>query len=501
MRAYGIGVNELAGLAIHKGCARYIQLREEKGVLEITRREQVPLPEEHEDMKEAFSDLRKRLAGFLCPVVLGIPAMDVKFDVTPYPRMPLSDVRDSLILDFEERFPYSWNDAVMDMAEIESPGQGRDARTGMTVLTVTSRRTGIEKILTAAERAGLPVRAVEPVNVALFRLAATGSRDGAYLVAGIEPERLDMILGYRDNGIFFRSVLLDAETPSRHIRDTAAFIRMRYRGVVLKDLFLWGEVPDFPSLKSLLEAETSLRVHPAALEHWNIRPGLPSGFEAALGLALRDRGPAARFDLRPPEYVSRERRRRSFNPLRLAALVSISAFLAANAWHTAAALLTIRSLDAALRERRQMIGALEQRRGPLLEEISRLRERTGRLMERTEFLEEETPVLEALMEIERRVEPGTWLTGVRIFPLEGSDVRAYGASVEGSSDSEEELIALSDGLRDSAVFTSVTLPVARKEEGSGRRVVFEMSLVLNPLNRGTAGEEGEPGEGESNEGE
>ena len=173
---------ELAGLAFHRDSLRYVQ---------SDRRERISLPEGPDgDLEPAFLDLRKRLGGFRCPVVLGIPARDVKFDVFHYPRMPLSDVRDSLILDFEDHFSFPWSEAVLDVAEVNSLERERRDEKGMTVLAAVSRRAWIDSALAAARRAGLPIRAVEPMSVAFLRSLATEAgelQDGAYLAVWVGP--------------------------------------------------------------------------------------------------------------------------------------------------------------------------------------------------------------------------------------------------------------------------------------------------------------------------
>ena len=54
------------------------------------------------------------------------------------------------------------------------------------------------------------------MNVAFCR-ASIGprARDDAYFVVGVEPEVTHIVLGYRDNGILYRSTLIDLVHPER----------------------------------------------------------------------------------------------------------------------------------------------------------------------------------------------------------------------------------------------------------------------------------------------
>ncbi|MBQ7264141.1 MAG: pilus assembly protein PilM [Synergistaceae bacterium] len=301
-----------AGLALHEDSLRYIELAHEGAGFKVLRQELIPLPQgcisresiQQIDMLErAFSDLRGQLGKMTKPVVLGVPSRDVTLRLVDYPRMDMRDIQDALSLEFENFFPYPWAEAASSLAEVEVPpgGQGGDLNT--TILVATSRLSYINDLLRMASRAGLHPAAIEPMNVAFFRAAVgMAARGDAYFVVGVEPDVTNITLGYRDNGILFRSTLVDLRaagadmeqaymTIVRDVQNTMVFAGNQYRGLVVSHLVLGGDVSGDPQLKSYLESGAGLTVTFAdPWAAWQIRSDMGSapGYDAAIGLALRD---------------------------------------------------------------------------------------------------------------------------------------------------------------------------------------------------------------------
>jgi type IV pilus assembly protein PilM len=146
--------------------------------------------------------------------------------------------------------------------------------------------------------------AVEPMNVAFFRAAiGPDMRSGSYFVVFVEPESTQIMLGYKDNGILFRSTAVDL--TSREVRDseegvmpilrdvqnTIIFAGNQYRGLEPNNLILGGIVGRDSRLSVLLESGASLSV--LSLDIWSLwRTSSPignvGGFEVAFGLAVRN---------------------------------------------------------------------------------------------------------------------------------------------------------------------------------------------------------------------
>ena len=305
-----------AGLALHEDSLRYVELEHSSGGFNARRQEFVPLPsgcvsresiQQFDTLEKAFNDLRSQIGKFTCPVVLGVPARDVMLRPINYdvpPGTPMEDIEDALALEFENYFPYPRAEAAASFAEVEAPVTAQDGEPHTTVLVATSRLECVNKLLRAAEHADMPLGAVEPMNVAFFR-AAVGrqTRNEAYLVVGVESEVTNIILGYRDNAILFRTTLVELRNPAsldseealapivQDVQNTRTFAGNQYRGLAVQTLILGGNLGHSPKLKALLEAWTTPNVSVADIwSSWQIHSelgGVP-GMEAAVGLALRD---------------------------------------------------------------------------------------------------------------------------------------------------------------------------------------------------------------------
>lgn len=253
-------------------------------------------------IERGFEDLKSRLGKFSCPVVLGVPSRDVTLRLVEYPRMPLDDIRDALSLEFDKYFPYSWAESAADIAEVEVPA--RDVSAKSTVLVATCKLDYMRDFLRSAERVGVPVMAVEPMNVAFFRASiGPSTRNDTYFVVGVEPEVTHIVLGYRDNGILYRSTLIDLTYPERRnseadlmpilqdVQNTMIFAGNQYRGIEIRNLILGGSIGDNPKLKSFLEAGVSVNVSISDVwSTWGAPSPLGSvpGYDSAFGLALRN---------------------------------------------------------------------------------------------------------------------------------------------------------------------------------------------------------------------
>lgn len=304
-----------AGLALHEDSLRYIELVPEGQGFKVSRQEMCPLPQgsisresvqQFNALERAFEDLKKQVGKFSCPVVFGVPGRDVILRLIDYdvPRMPMEEVRESLSFDFTNYFPYEWLEAAADVSEVEVPVATPDAAQKTTVLVATARAAYIEDLVRSVERADIPIGAIEPMNVAFFR-AAIGrtSRSDAYFVVNVEPEVTNIILGYRDNGILFRSTLVDLRNPmswesdeavmpiAQDVQNTMLFAGNQYRGLAIRHLIIGGSLGGSSRLRTLLEAGAALDVVDCDVwSSWQIQSefGSTPGFDVAVGLALRN---------------------------------------------------------------------------------------------------------------------------------------------------------------------------------------------------------------------
>jgi hypothetical protein len=216
--------------------------------------------------------------------------------------MSMEDVKEALQLEFDKYFPYAYQDASADVSEIEAPS--RDAQDKTTVLVATCRRSVVNDIAKTISKAGMPLSSIEPVNVAFFR-AATGpvGQPGGYFVVFVESETTHIMLGYRDNGILFRSTAVDLASGElresdeglmpilRDVQNTIIFAGNQYKELTPDSLILGGLLGVNSRLPLILESGAAVSVTLLNMkELWgpiSSTDGL-EGFEAEFGLAVRN---------------------------------------------------------------------------------------------------------------------------------------------------------------------------------------------------------------------
>ena len=302
---------QFAGIALHGDSVRYLELSGNKGALRVVKQEIIPIAHGAivkdslvgvDAIGAALESLKSAVGGFNCPVVLGIPSRDVILRLVEYPRMSIEDVKEALQFEFDKYFPYPYQEAAADVAEVEVPSP--DAMDKSTVLVATCRQRIVTDVVKIASRAGISLAAVEPMNVAFFRAAIGPSmRSDSYFVVFVEPESTQIMLGYKDNGILFRSTAADLTSREvresdegimpilRDVQNTIIFAGNQYRGIEPNNLILGGIVGKDSRLGMLLETGASVNV--ISLDVWNLWQtaspiGNVGGFEAAFGLAMRN---------------------------------------------------------------------------------------------------------------------------------------------------------------------------------------------------------------------
>jgi len=299
-----------AGLALHGDSLRYIELSGTLGALKVTKQEISPIERgaivkdsvaSIEAIAASFEGLKSRVGSFKYPVTLGVPSRDIILRLVEYPRMAIEDVRQSLQFDFDKYFPYPYAEAASGVAEVEVPSP--EAADKSTVLVATCRQRIVADLMRGASRIGMSLSAIEPMNVAFFR-AAIGPdvRTGCYFVVFVEPESTQIMLGYKDNGILFRSTTADLTSREsresddgimpilRDVQNTIIFAGNQYRGTAPNQLILGGIVGKDSRLGELLETTASISVTSTNIwDAWRASASTSSadGFEAAFGLAVR----------------------------------------------------------------------------------------------------------------------------------------------------------------------------------------------------------------------
>jgi hypothetical protein len=121
---------------------------------------------------------------------------------------------------------------------------------------------------------------------------------------------------------------------------------------------------------------------------------------------------------------------------------------------------------------------MEGSRMALEAEINRLREQEKMYANTLKIMQDDLPTLEVLNAFEEHMTYGMGLNTLRFTtPAQGGGTTAV---LEATAATEDQITELSDNLKACGVFSSVTMPISRRDERTGR-VSFTLNLVALPI--------------------
>ena len=444
-----------AGLAIHDNFLYFVELDEDG---EIARKTSVALPEgcvingsikDFRMLEEGFKSLQKKTGKIRQPVTIGLPTSDTVIRrPLSFPRMSIEDIRSTIDLNFEEYFT-SRTDTVFDAIIIKTPADSND-KDKVSVLAATTKKSLVDKVLEIAKRSDIPPGAIEPLNFAMLR-AVPEIKDGLCIFA----DNHDIIATWEGYGIFFRT--LNKLSSLQDILNTIQFIGTQYRHVQVNNIVLANI--DFQLSEDARMSVTSI----------------DNPFYAAMGLALRE-DPESGLDLRPAEYIELERRRYSFNPNRLILWGLLAGFLMMSAGTITYAFLMNYRIREDIEDMQSNVSTLTIKRQELEKENAKLEKRRQHTEQILEFLKNDMPVLEVLNAIEVNVKDG-----IKYDNADFTKGLLGGVTVviDGKARGDKEIIAMSEGLKESGLFDSVMIPFSQKDQL--QRKVFKMILKVKDI--------------------
>lgn len=185
------------------------------------------------------------------------------------------------------------------------------------------------------------------------------------------------------------------------------------------------------------------------------------------------------FDLRPVSLLEKERKKRGFNIVRLLAMILLLVFLASTIFYIATVSMKVMGLQGDIEVKEGEVSALESSQRALEAEINRLKAEEKVYADTLKIMQDDLPTLEVLNALDANMEEGMAANILRFTPP-----RAAGgpntAVLEATAAAEDQIVALTNGLSSSGVFSGVTMPTSKKDEKTGR-IAFTLNLDLRPI--------------------
>ena len=303
-----------AGLSIEGGAIRYLELAPASRGFRVSRSAKVTLEEgiivqdrivSMERLSSAIGSLRTKLGGKFAPAVtICLPPQDAIIRIVEMPKMSVEDARNAFGWDFENHFSFPLKDASFDIVPVETPSPV--AGDNMSMMVVASRLKVVNDILGIASKENARVSAIEPFGIAVVRGTLGPNSDGesGSLILSVGDRSSQIIVTYRGNGLVYRTVFVGArsefqggvphfEMLMQEVRNSITFGASQYRGLNVKEILLCGEHADNQELQDELQSLSDEYACSVADSwgKWSItgEPVGEYGWEAAIGLAVRDR--------------------------------------------------------------------------------------------------------------------------------------------------------------------------------------------------------------------
>lgn len=255
-----------------------------------------------EALTRSLARLRDQAGGKLeSPLAVGLPSRDVMLRLVDMPPLDLEDAREAIRWEFDKHFPLPVTDAAYDLSPLELPDSSGKERVHF--LVAACRFSHAEGVMNAVEALGVEVSALEPLNLAAFRagLGPVSRFQGAHLQVHVGHETSEIILGYRDGGILFRTVLVGRsggeeafDSLVREISATCSFARNRFRSLSVDEIVVAGGLEEDSPLFEKLRSTVTIPVVPLSLPAlWGMDQGCgknlsDEGWESSIGLCVRD---------------------------------------------------------------------------------------------------------------------------------------------------------------------------------------------------------------------
>jgi hypothetical protein len=185
------------------------------------------------------------------------------------------------------------------------------------------------------------------------------------------------------------------------------------------------------------------------------------------------------FDLRPASLLEKERKKSSFNVVRLLMVLLLLFFVVSSVGYIGRMTLALMSLREAIEIKQDEVGTLESIKQGLQAEINRLKARERVFTDTLKIMQDELPTLEVLRALEENMASGMAAAKLTFSPPRAPGGAAV-AVLDATAAGERQIIDLTTGLSASGVFSEVTMPSSRLDEKTGR-VSFTLNMVLRSM--------------------
>jgi cell division protein FtsB len=179
--------------------------------------------------------------------------------------------------------------------------------------------------------------------------------------------------------------------------------------------------------------------------------------------------------------VASQKKKSSFNPMRLLAFLLLLIFLASSGFYLVKMTLERIRLGGAIEEKQYQVEEMDSKKRALEAEINRLKAEEKVFADTLKIMQDDLPTLEVLNAVENSMASisGMAATSLRLSPPAAAGAPGK-AVLEATSVEDAQIVQLTTGLSQSGVFSGVVLGNSTLDEKTGR-VTFTLNLDLRSM--------------------
>lgn len=203
-----VGKGCYAGLTIEDGFCKYLLLERDNSRLKVVKSLSVKVEAEKGVYEELFRLLGDCGAPKDIPMSFSLPCNDVLLRVVDMPGYTLQEVKSAIRYQFDDYFPFAYDESSFDVAEIRF----QSGHSGATrFIAAVSRKRVIDEILLCASTHGFTLLGIEPAQMSFERAVARAGEDGCVINIYAGKKDLLFVISNLGNGIFYRNSVIKAE--------------------------------------------------------------------------------------------------------------------------------------------------------------------------------------------------------------------------------------------------------------------------------------------------
>lgn len=202
----GNGQNCCAGMTLEDGLCKYILLEKNRERFHICKSICMPVTTGGEaEHKMCFRMLSEQGASHEIPISFALRFNESLIKIIDLPGYSLQEVREAVRYQFEDYFPFAYEECRFDIGEIEYSAVGSSEKK---FTAAASRRCVVEAVEAGAEKHGFALLNVEPGQIA-FERAVTPALAAEHLIEIYAGKKdLLFILSNLGNGFFYRNTIV-----------------------------------------------------------------------------------------------------------------------------------------------------------------------------------------------------------------------------------------------------------------------------------------------------